>query len=191
MELNEMEKKLLFQVEGDYQTKILNELYMTVRYSNNSEQREAAEGLMAKLRVLSNAECMDLVKDIQKNYRLPYPARTIGEKIAEARQQSGAEKLKGHDIMALERFDPEVRHMIVFDVLSYDSPVGDKGDTLRRVAGMFQMKNPPVRLLPFFILTENNDLATEYEYRHEGVNDYITAPVNIPELIRRVLFFVE
>ena len=73
MELNEMEKKLLFQVEGDYQTKILNELYMTVRYSNNSEQREAAEGLMAKLRVLSNAECMDLVKDIQKNYRL-YPA---------------------------------------------------------------------------------------------------------------------
>ena len=32
---------------------------------------------------------------------------------------------------------------------------------------------------------------TEYEYRHEGVNDYITAPVNIPELIRRVLFFVE
>ena len=66
MELNEMEKKLLFQVEGDYQTKILNELYMTVRYSNNSEQQEAAEGLMAKLRVLSNAECMDLVKDIQK-----------------------------------------------------------------------------------------------------------------------------
>ena len=40
---------------------------------------------------------------------------------------SGAEKLKGHDIMALERFDPEVKHMIVFDVLSYDSPVGDKG----------------------------------------------------------------
>ncbi len=62
---------------------------------------------------------------------------------------------------------------------------------LRRVAGMFQMKNPPVRLLPFFILTENNDLATEYEYRHEGVNDYITAPVNIPELIRRIMYFVE
>lgn len=52
--------------------------------------------------------------------------------------------------------------------------------TPRRVAGMFQMKNPPVRLLPFFILTENNDLATEYEYRHEGVNDYITAPRQYP-----------
>lgn len=45
--------------------------------------------------------------------------------------------------------------------------------------GMFQMKNPHVRLLPFFILTENNDLAAEYEYRNEGVNDYITAPVII------------
>ena len=131
MELNEMEKRLLFQVEGDYQSKVLNELYMTARYTKNPEQRKAAENLMAKLGVLTDAECMDIVRDIQKNYRLPYQPRTIGEKIAEARQQSGAEKLKGHDIMALERFDPEVRHMIVFDVLSYDSPVGDKGDKMR------------------------------------------------------------
>ena len=33
-------------------------------------------GLMAKLRVLSDEQCMNLVKDIQKNYHLPYP-RTI------------------------------------------------------------------------------------------------------------------
>ena len=56
MELNEMEKKLLFQVEGDYQTKILNELYMTVRYSNNSEQREAAEGLRVRLNGIPSLE---------------------------------------------------------------------------------------------------------------------------------------
>jgi hypothetical protein len=46
---------------------------------------------------------MDIVRDIQKNYLLPCPPRTIGEKIAEARQQSGTEKLKGHDIMALQK----------------------------------------------------------------------------------------
>lgn len=85
---------------------------------------------MAKLRVLSDAECMDLVKDIQKNNRLPHPPWTIGERIAETRQQSGAEKLKGHDIMALERFEPEVKHMIVLDVLSYDSLFGDMGDKM-------------------------------------------------------------
>lgn len=61
---------------------------------------------------------MDIVRDIQKNYLLPYPPRTIGEKIAEARQRSGAEKLKGHDIMALERFAPEVRHMVLVNALS-------------------------------------------------------------------------
>ena len=51
--------------------------------------------------------------------------------IAVARQESGAQKLKGHDIMALERFDPEVKHMIVFDVLSDESDVGDIGDRIR------------------------------------------------------------
>lgn len=39
MELNEMEKKQLFQIEGDCQAKVLNELYMTVRYSNNADGR--------------------------------------------------------------------------------------------------------------------------------------------------------
>ena len=48
-----------------------------------------------------------------------------------ARQESGARKPEGHGIMALERFDPEVTHMIVFDVLSGESPVGDKGERMR------------------------------------------------------------
>ncbi len=52
MELNEMEKKMFFQVEGDCQATVLNRLYMTVHYSNNSEHWEAAESLMAKVRVL-------------------------------------------------------------------------------------------------------------------------------------------
>ncbi|MGL0915530.1 MULTISPECIES: DUF5720 family protein [Eubacteriales] len=62
---------------------------------------------------------------------MPEKARTIGEMLAEARQQSGAQKLSGHDIMALERFDPATRHMIVFDVLTHDSPVGWKGEKMR------------------------------------------------------------
>ena len=35
-----------------------------------------------------------------ENYRLPWKARTVGEMIAVARQESGARKLEGHDIMA-------------------------------------------------------------------------------------------
>ncbi|MDM8125292.1 hypothetical protein [Mediterraneibacter glycyrrhizinilyticus] len=72
MELNEEEKRQLFQVDGDCQAKVLDELYMTARFTRNPEQRDMVRGLMAKLRVLSNEQCMDLVKDIQKNYHLPY-----------------------------------------------------------------------------------------------------------------------
>ena len=96
MVLNEMEKRQLFQVEGDSQTKVLDELYHTARYTTDPEQRKAAQSLSEKLRGLSAEDCMNLVKDIQSNYKLPYPPRTVGEMIAEARRQSGADKLKGH-----------------------------------------------------------------------------------------------
>lgn len=46
-----------------------------------------------------------------------------------------------------------------------------------------RIKTLPIKILPFIIFTAGNDLAMEYQYRHEGVSDYITAPVNIPELI--------
>ena len=42
----------------------------------------------------------------------------------------------------------------------------------------------------FCILTDSRDPATEYQYRQEGVNDYLTSPVNIPELIRRIRYFI-
>ena len=88
------------------QNAALNEIYMTWRYAPNPTTKETAEGLLDKLRPLSDQECMDLIRKVQAEYRLPEKARTIGEMLAEARQQSGAQKLSGHDIMALERFDP-------------------------------------------------------------------------------------
>lgn len=57
--------------------------------------------------------------------------KTISQLIDEARRQSGEPELAGYDIMALERFDPDVTHMIVFDVLSHSSPVGNKGERMR------------------------------------------------------------
>ena len=35
-----------------------------------------------------------------------------------------AQKLAGHDIMALKQFDPDTRYMIVSDVLSHESSMG-------------------------------------------------------------------
>ncbi len=131
MELNEMEKRMLYQTEGSERYEVMHELLMASRYAKDPERRRAAEGLKDKLEHLSDRECMEIVHDIRRNYRLPRGERTIGEVLAEARQKSGAEQLKGHDIMALERFDPEVRHMVVFEVLSGDSSTGEKGDRMR------------------------------------------------------------
>ena len=97
----------------------------------NQEEMNIAENLLKKLRELSENDCREMICDIQKNYHLPQKAKTVGEMIAVARQESGAQKLEGHDIMALERFGPEVKHMIIFDVFSRESPIGDKGHRMR------------------------------------------------------------
>ena len=122
MKLNEAEMRMAYQIEATSQSAALNEIYMTWRYAPNRETKDTAESLLKKLRPLSDKECMDVIWEVQANYRLPGKARTVGEMLAEARQQSGAQKLAGHDIMALERFAPDTRHMIVFDVLSHESP---------------------------------------------------------------------
>lgn len=125
------EKRMVFQLEGCHRYDAIQEIAIFCRYTHDSNQRNIAENLLKKLRELSENDCRELICDIQKNYRLPWKARTVGEMIAVARQESGARKLEGHDIMALEHFDPEVTHMIVFDVLSRESHIGDKGDRMR------------------------------------------------------------
>ena len=117
--------------EGSEWYAVLHELAMASRYAKDPDRRKAADSLIKKLNSLTDGECMEIVYDIRKNYRIPKGSRTVGEMLAEARQRSGAEQLKGHDIMALERFDPEVCHMVIFEVLSGDSFAGSKGDRVR------------------------------------------------------------
>ena len=129
--LTDDEKRMVFQLEGCHRYDAVQEIAVFCQYTRDHDKRATAENLLKKLRELSENDCRELIRDIQRNYRLPWKARTVGEMIAVARQESGARKLEGHDIMALERFDPEVTHMIVFDVLSGESPVGEKGDRMR------------------------------------------------------------
>ena len=55
--------------------------------------------------------------------------KTIGQLMEEMRQKAGAQNYHGHDYMDLQRFAENTRHMIIFDVLTHDSPVGWKGRT--------------------------------------------------------------
>ena len=107
--LTENEKRMVFQLEGCNRYDAIQEIAVFCQYTRDHDKRNIAENLLKKLRELSENDCRELICDIQKNYHLPRKARTVGEMIAVARQESGAQKLEGHDIMALERFDPEVR----------------------------------------------------------------------------------
>ena len=91
-ETDRSRNEMVFQIESTNQNAALNEIYMTWRYAPNPATKETAEGLLDKLRPLSDQECMDLIRKVQAEYRLPEKARTIGEMLAEARQQSGAQK---------------------------------------------------------------------------------------------------
>lgn len=118
---------------------VIRDLRTSAMYAPRPEQRKTAESVIRKLRAMPEDESWGLVMDIRSNYHVPGGAETIGEMLAEARQKaafgnSGVEQegwMKGHDIMALERFADDTRHMIVFDVLSGDSDLGDLGDRMR------------------------------------------------------------
>ena len=139
--LTDDEKRIVFQLEGCHRYDAIQEIAVFCQYTRDHDKRATAENLLKKLRELSENDCRELICDIQRNYHLPWKARTVGEMIAVARQESGAQKLEGHDIMALERFAPEVTHMIVFDVLSSESPIGDKGDRMRLFLTEFGYRN--------------------------------------------------
>ena len=57
--------------------------------------------------------------------------KTIGQLMEEMRVKAGAQNYHGHGYMDLQRFAEDTRHMIIFDVLTNDSPVGWKGERTR------------------------------------------------------------
>ena len=71
MELTEMEKRVLYQTEENERYALMHELLMASRYAKDPDRRRAADSLMEKLRPLSDRECMEIVHDIRRNYRLP------------------------------------------------------------------------------------------------------------------------
>lgn len=102
MGLSEMEKRLIFQTEGYGKSEVTYELRTCLPYIPDPVKRKTAADLVRKLDAMPEKDCLTLIQDIRKNYRLPAGPKTIGELPTGARQKSGAEKLKGHDIMAQE-----------------------------------------------------------------------------------------
>lgn len=56
---------------------------------------------------------------------------TIADLMERRRIMDGAKEYNGHSYMDLNRFADDTRHMIIFDVLTDDSPIGWKGERTR------------------------------------------------------------
>ena len=51
--------------------------------------------------------------------------------IDQLKQPGRGKEIKGQDIMDMQRFADDTRHMLIFDVLTWECPVGDKGERIR------------------------------------------------------------
>ena len=87
------------------------------KYNLSSEWKAYAK------QVVDNAQVLAKVL-MQRN-------STIGELMERKRIQDGAKEYQGHTYMDLARFDDATKHMIIFDVLTDESPVGWKGERNR------------------------------------------------------------
>ena len=67
----------------------------------------------------------------EKGANMMSEGKTIGQLMEEMRVKAGAQNYHGHGYMDLQRFAKDTRHMIIFDVLTNDSPVGWKGERTR------------------------------------------------------------
>ena len=95
-----------------------------------------------------------------------------------------AETLAGANDLLLE--DDNIELILCDTTL----PDGSGLDLLHNQRNLAERYGSLVKSRPLFIPTDSRELATEYQYRQAGVNDYLTPPVNIPELIRRICYFV-
>ena len=75
MELNEMEKRLIFQTEGYGKSGVTYELRMCLPYIPDPVKRKTAAELMRKLDAMPEKDCLALIQDIRKTFSLPWARR--------------------------------------------------------------------------------------------------------------------
>lgn len=88
--------------------------------------RNAAE----KLEKLPEPECSRFIAE-NKVHHIEKSERSVLQRLAKAKERIKQPVLQGHDLSGIERFQPDTRHMVVFDVLNNDSPVGFQGERYR------------------------------------------------------------
>lgn len=85
------------------------------------------EGTIRKLERIPEPECSRVIAAV-KSQPAEWPTGSVRQKLAAAKVQSAI--IQGHDLSGKERFLPETRHMVTFEV-NRDCFVGSKGERFR------------------------------------------------------------
>lgn len=128
MEFNESELEMIYQYAAADKAATLAGLQEIVPVIQDLLTKVIVERTIEKLQKVPEPECSQFIADT-KAYFLEKRDNSIRRQLAEAKAKQPV--MQGHDLMGLERFMEDTRHMITFDVLNNDSPVGYRGERYR------------------------------------------------------------
>lgn len=130
MKFTKSELEMIYQYAAADKAETLAGLKEIVPVIKDTLTRVIVENTIDKLKKIPEPECSKFIADT-KAYFLEERDNSIMRQLAAAREQAKPPVMQGHDLMGLERFMEETRHMITLDVLNNDSPVGYKGERYR------------------------------------------------------------
>lgn len=132
MKFTKSELEMIYQYAAPTKKETLDGLKEIVPVTKDTLTRVIVENAIDKLTKIPEPECSLFIADTKALF-LQKRDNSIRRRLAEAKVQAKAKEplMQGHDLTGAERFLPETRHMIVFDVLNNDSPVGLQGERYR------------------------------------------------------------
>lgn len=130
MKFNESELEMVYQYAAANKATTLAGLQEIVPIIRDTPTRAIVERTIEKLQAIPEPQCSQFITDTKASF-MDKRDTSIRRQLAEAKEQAKQPVMQGHDLMGLERFMEDARHMITLDVLSNDSPVGCKGERYR------------------------------------------------------------
>lgn len=130
MDFTKSELEMIYQYAATTKAETIGGMKETVPVIKDQLTKAIMENAIKKLQKIPEPECSKFIADTKAHF-LAERDNSIRRQLAEAKKQIKPPVMQGHDLTGMERFLPETRHMITFDVQSSDSPVGFKGERYR------------------------------------------------------------
>lgn len=130
MKFTKSELEMIYQYAAADKAETIAGLKKIAPVIKDTLTRVIVENTIDKLQKIPDPECSQFIDDTKAHF-LDKRDNSIRRQLATASEQTKEPIMQGHDLMGLERFMEETKHMVTLDVLNNDSPVGYKGERYR------------------------------------------------------------